>query len=103
MCRADRVSGLVAWAIALVLLPWAAFATLLAPGLIRSAYRGESLPTLNRLISGQAAHPLEEHLAAWNGMARRAAAGFLVVGILALVLTRPEERRWIGARPGSDV
>ena len=99
MRRADRVSVLIAWATALVLLAWARFSTLVGPGLIGSAYRGKSLPVLNRLISGQATHPLEEYFAAWNGMARRAGAAILAGGALALVLTRPGVRRWIGARP----
>ena len=48
---------LVLMCISLVL--WIAFAKLVVPPIIESAYRGESLPVLNSIINGQHVHPVE--------------------------------------------
>ncbi len=41
------------------------------PGVIRRAYRGESLEVLNRIITGQAEHPPEFYVREWRSLARR--------------------------------
>jgi hypothetical protein len=96
--RDSRLSALIATATALTLLAWALFATLIAPGLIRSAYRGESLPALNRLITGQAANPVEAYIREWSTRARQGGVAILLGGLAALVLARSSVRRWIASR-----
>ncbi|MFQ5690890.1 MAG: hypothetical protein ACE5HQ_11520 [Gemmatimonadota bacterium] len=56
-----------------VLTVWLALANLAVPWLIRSAYDGRSLPLLNRLISGQATHPVTRYLAEWSAVSRSVA------------------------------
>ena len=41
---------------------WIAFAKLVVPPIIASAYRGESLPLLNSLIEGQHENPISYYL-----------------------------------------
>ena len=50
---------------------WIAFANLVVPPVIESAYRGESLPVLNSLMAGHATHSVDEYLRDWDA-ARRA-------------------------------
>ena len=47
---------------------WIVFATLVVPAVIESAYRGESWSFLNRMISGQATHPVSDYLQDWDGV-----------------------------------
>ncbi|MCI0432256.1 MAG: sulfatase [Gemmatimonadetes bacterium] len=51
------------------LLLWAIFALLFVPWLIRSAYAGESLPIVNRMITGQDQHGVDHYLSRWNRVA----------------------------------
>jgi arylsulfatase A-like enzyme len=67
---------------------WAVGALVIGPWLIRSAYAGESIGVLNRMISGQAETPLAEYLHAWRRLALIAAAG-LAAGALALYAVAP--------------
>lgn len=50
---------------------WMAFAKLIAPAVIESAYRGESLPVLNSLMGGHATHSVDEYLRDWEERAGR--------------------------------
>jgi hypothetical protein len=93
MGRPDRVALLLLLATGALLLGWAAFARLGAPALIERAYRGESIGLVNRMISGQAAHPVGEYLDDWRRLARRVELGLLIGGLLIVALARPEVRR----------
>lgn len=83
---------------------WLAFAQLVVPSVIESAYRGESLAVLNHLIRGQHAHPVTHYLSLWK---RIAVAVFLVgSGSWLMVLVALWERRAgraivEGATPGA--
>ena len=60
---------------------WAAFAWLVVPALIRSAYRGESIGFLNRLITGQGSNPVQSYLDSWSRL-----SGYLTIALLGLLL-----------------
>src|SRR5215467_14077783 len=47
---------------------WIVCAKLVVPPVIESAYRGESWSFLNRLIRGQATHPVSEYLRDWDAV-----------------------------------
>ncbi len=85
-----RISLVIAFGTAFVLLAWMGGAVFVVPPLIRSAYRAESWPFLNDLISGRATHPVEAYLAAWRSVAMRTAAFVLGFGAAAFVAARPE-------------
>ncbi len=72
---------------------WMVFSTYAVPPLINSAYRGESLPIFNRMISGQASHPLAEYLSDWDRLRWRVLVDFSLVGFLVVLVMRPEFRR----------
>jgi hypothetical protein len=57
----------------------------LTPVLIRSAYRGESLSIFNRLITGQAHHPLSEYLTRWSRLVSKMSMGLCVLGVYVLL------------------
>jgi predicted DCC family thiol-disulfide oxidoreductase YuxK len=82
---------------------WIAFAKLVVPPLIESAYRGESLSIFNGLIMGQHGNPVGYYLEKWDTIARRCLLGVLIFWPLALLLSRPTFfRRFVGeATPGS--
>jgi predicted DCC family thiol-disulfide oxidoreductase YuxK len=65
---------------------WIALANLVAPLLIESAYKGESLSYFNALIAGRAAHPLDEYLHDWKQLAGRITGTSIEFGLLGLVL-----------------
>ena len=45
---------------------WILFSTLVAPGIVQSAYEGKSYEILNQMISGRSAHPVEFYLRKWS-------------------------------------
>jgi hypothetical protein len=61
-----RNRNYVSLALALIIvsldLVWLAFSKYAVPPLINSAYRGESWPIFNRMITGQALHPVDERI-----------------------------------------
>ena len=69
MTLSRRRLWLAASLLGLVLL--AAAAELLAPRVIRDAYRGESLPRLNRILEGRDIHSVDDYLHAWRTRSRR--------------------------------
>jgi predicted DCC family thiol-disulfide oxidoreductase YuxK len=82
---------------------WIVFAQLVVPLIIESAYRGESWWFFNRIISGQAAHPVGHYLQVWDRVSRAwlvSALGFLLI---LLVSSSPAFiRRIVGeATPGT--
>jgi predicted DCC family thiol-disulfide oxidoreductase YuxK len=82
---------------------WIVFGKLVVPPVIESAYRGDSWPFLNGIISGQAVHPVRHYLQVWD----RVALGYLVstLGFLLIMLVASSPafvRRIVGeATPGS--
>lgn len=96
MRRAGRRGALLIVVGAAVAL-WIGFATLVAPILIESAYRGHSLPALNAIIQHRADHPVEYYLSKWH----RIAVQFTVIGLASLLLgvastTSAFFRRFVG-------
>ena len=90
-----RVSlAIVLWT-ALVVTLWLIGAAFVVPPVIHSAYRGESWPILNDLISGSATLPVEAYLADWRGVAGRIATLILALGAAAVVVARPEVRDFV--------
>ncbi len=83
--RSGRIRLL--WTAALVggAVIWVILAYSLAPVVIAKAYDGESLTVFNRLITGQANHPLTEYLAHWTRMASKMSFGLVVLGVYALL------------------
>ncbi len=86
-------------------LMWIVFSTYAVPPLIKSAYRGESLPIFNKMISGQASHPVAGYLSYWDRLRWRVLLDFSLVGLLVVLVTRPEFRRplWEPAAPHHTV
>ena len=82
---------------------WIAFAKLVVPPLIESAYRGESLPFLNGLIKGQQVNPVGYYLEKWDTIAAYGQQGGLVFWLVALLVSSPAFiKRFVGeATPGS--
>ena len=94
----NRVSLALLLAIALTGLVWLAVSTYAAPHLIASVYRGESLPIFNRMISGQSSHPLTEYLSDWDSFRLRALLDFSLIGLLVVLVLRPEFQRSLRAQ-----
>jgi Vitamin K-dependent gamma-carboxylase len=61
MTRRQVLIGLLLCGVA-----WILFSTLIAPGIIQSAYHGTSYEILNRAISGRSEHPFEFYMRKWN-------------------------------------
>src|SRR5262249_40972587 len=97
-------SLLVVTSISLVLL--LIFVKLIVPLIIESAYPGESLPILNKIIEGRDTHPVSHYLQIWKGVAKDIlVVYFAILGSLwAVLLTNSAIffRRFVGeATPGS--
>jgi predicted DCC family thiol-disulfide oxidoreductase YuxK len=82
---------------------WIAFAMLAVPPIIKSAYHGESLSFLNKMIQGQHVHSVDYYLQKWDGIATETLVSLLGFWLLALVTSSPGFFRWfVGeATPGS--
>jgi hypothetical protein len=69
------------------------------PAMIESAYHGESWSFLNRMIRGQATHPVAQYVHDWYRVAAKLTIAGLVSGLafwlVALVINRPALVRWI--------
>jgi hypothetical protein len=83
---------------------WVLFSTLVAPGIVQSAYDGRSHEILNRMISGRSAHPVEFYLKRWSIVSWTALAVAMAV-LLPLFLFTPRQlskiwkRYWFRATP----
>ena len=66
---------------------WILFSTLVAPGIVRSAYDGRSHEFLNRIISGQGRHPVEFYLRKWTHISWTAFIGAMAVLIPVIFFT----------------
>lgn len=70
MPASSRPPGRRFWLIAISsVAAWLTMSRFVVPALIRSAYHGESIALLNRIIVGQASHPVEYYLESWRSMA----------------------------------
>jgi hypothetical protein len=67
---------------------WIAFANLVVPRIIASAYRGESLPFLNNLFKWQHIHSVDHYLKKWDGIASEILVSLLGFWLLALIAGR---------------
>jgi hypothetical protein len=68
---------------------WIAFAKLVVPLTIESAYRGESLPLLNDIIEGSHVHPISYYLDKWDALAMAYLLHGLEIWLLILVVSSP--------------
>ena len=76
----------VFWIMFLVVMGlWLAIATWLVPAVIESAYRGESLEILNRILSGRGEHPLDHYLGLWKRLSHSVPLVLLGLGVLLYV------------------
>ena len=96
------VQQLVRWALITMGL-WALFSLVIVPAVIGSAYRGESLPFFNGIISGRSEHPVEHYLRAWAVVANTGLIAGTAFWLLGFVVAAPGfARRIVGdATPGS--
>jgi hypothetical protein len=69
---------------------WILFSTLVAPGIVQSAYDGRSHEILNRMITGRSAHPVEFYLKRWNIVSWTALA-VAIVALLPWALFTPSQ------------
>ena len=76
---------------------WIIFAKLVVPAVIESAYRGESWSFLNRMISGQATHPVSDYLQDWDGVTVPGLLGVLGFSLIVLVTSSPAVIRRVSA------
>jgi hypothetical protein len=90
MTKPSRLPSLCVLATILLTAVWLVFSTLVVPPLIESAYRGESLPIFNRIISGQAVHPVTHYLGMWN---RITYVGLILI-LATLVSEEAHVRAW---------
>jgi len=83
---------------------WFIFTRFLVPVIIQGAYRGESLPILNDMISGQAINPVEYYLVRWETFSYSVLGMLLIIGLIPvpLVVTRPESQRYLQAWFGTS-
>ena len=68
-----------------IVISWVIFSYFVVPTIIESAYRGESLPFLNSIITGQAIHPVEHYLNSWQAISWRVLGMLSVIGIMAVL------------------
>lgn len=85
----NRVSAVLILATLLLGLVWMAIAKFAGPAFITSVYHGESLSIFNRIITGQASHPLAEYLASWDRFSWILLLVLIGVGLLVVAIARP--------------
>ena len=86
----NRLSLRVLAGLGVISLIWLAASAYIVPRLIASAYHGHSLGFLNRLVAGQAAHPLAEYLADWRSTSLHLLLDFWFLGLILVLVLRPE-------------
>src|SRR5215471_3880618 len=86
--RADRISlWFVLMCVSVGL--WSAFAKLVVPPIIESAWSGESLSLCNSIIEGHKFHPVEFYLTIWDGIALRGVVVLVTLWLLVAAVSRP--------------
>jgi len=78
---------------------WIVCAKLAVPPVIESAYRGESWSFLNRMIQGQATHPVSEYLQDWNAITIPVLLEGLGFWLVVLVISSPRFSSLLRAIP----
>ena len=73
---------------------WIVTGTLIVPATIVGAYHGTSLPVLNRMITGQAVHPVEKYLSQWSQVVWPVAAIVFIVGMFLLIVVWSVESKY---------
>src|SRR5262245_19967394 len=68
---------------------WIVCERLVVPPFIESAYRGESWSFLNRMIRGQATHPVSEYLRDWDALTIPVLLAGLGFWLIAFVISSP--------------
>jgi hypothetical protein len=85
---------------------WLVLAYVLAPGVIRSAYAGESFELFNRIITGQAQHPPERYVGVWTRLAGVVTLALVAAALIGYPLLRYRARvlagftKVVGGEPG---
>ena len=82
---------------------WAVAATWIVPPLIARAYREESFPIFNEVISGRALFGVEYYLNLWSGIAWRGAVALLTAALAGTTLSIPRVSDLLDARLGGDI
>ena len=72
---------------------WIAFAKLVVPRIIASAYHGESLPPVNNMIKGQHVNPINYYLDKWDALAMAYLVHGLEIWLLILLVSSPTFHR----------
>ena len=82
---------------------WIIFAKLVVPAVIESAYRGESWSLVNRMIRGQATHPVSKYIQDWDVVTIPVLLSGVGFWLVVFVISSPAfVRRMVGAAtPGS--
>ena len=73
------------------------------PRLIESAYHGNSLGIFNGMITGQALHPVGDYLKAWNRIRWWLLADLVLLGLVTILILRPEFRRLVWGTDSSGL
>src|SRR5215471_11496818 len=94
----NRLLVLLGLGIALIIAISVFVAVIVVPTLIENAYRGESFPIFNRLISGQAVHPVEHYLMVWHRITYLGVLLAFVVSLTALLTEEKHVRAWARTR-----
>ena len=94
-----QVSSMLALGIVAFGLLWIVLSQYAVPPLIESSYHGRSLPFLNRMISGQASHPVGEYLSAWFRFRWRLLLDFSLLGLFLILVIRPEFQKALWGDP----
>lgn len=79
---------------------WVLVATRVVPPLIERAYREESLPILNEIISGRALFGVDHYLALWNLIVWRFTSALLIAALLGVTLSLPGVSQFLDTRLG---
>src|SRR6202034_606007 len=69
---------------------WIVFSGHAVPLLIQAAYNGHSLSVFNRMIAGQAAHPVSQYLSDWDQLRWQILRAFSLAGLFFVLVKRPE-------------
>ena len=86
IARGSRFLFWLISALVVVLVSWISFSKFVVPAIIESAYRGESLPIFNSIISGQEIHPVQKYLSTWEFVSWRVTGMLIVFALMPLPL-----------------
>jgi len=96
--NANRLSSILLLSIGLASILWAIFSAYAVPHFIENAYYGHSLALFNRMIRGQATRTVAAYLARWHHVRLRVLEYFWLLGLLVVLVFRPEFRRAVWGR-----